>query len=249
MNKEFYVKWVILFNILAALFLMPAIALAVEPVAAVITTENNSDPLEPLNRKIYQFNTLLDRLVLKPVTQVYRAVIPTWGRARVASFLQNLATPVTFMNSVLQGDITYASTSFWRFTFNTTFGLGGLFDFAADRGLQDRVEDFGQTIGSYDIPSGPYLVLPFFGPSSLRDAAGQATDVFLDPFNYTLSSDQLIAREGLDTVESRSQNLSLTHEIERTSLDPYATIRSLYLQSRIDLIHNGTQTPELDYPE
>ncbi len=249
MSTKFYAPWVILCSMVCALFLIPVASLADGSMPVIATEENNVDPLEPVNRKIYQFNNLVDRLLLKPVTKAYRAVIPAWGRTRMACFLRNLATPVTFFNSVLQGDMAYASTSFWRFTLNSTFGLGGLFDFAVEQGLRDRIEDFGQTAGVYDIPPGPYIVLPLLGPSTLRDAGGRGVDVFLDPFNYLASSDQIIARQALDTVESRSETLSLTNEIERTSLDPYATVRSLYLQSRRDLVHNGTEVPELEFQE
>lgn len=227
----------------------PAVGEAINttaPSAVKDDTGGVHDPYEKINRKIYSFNEFFDKIFLTPVTKLYRAAIPEWGRERIAHFLRNLATPLTLVNSTLQGDSDQAFISFWRFTLNSTFGIGGLFDFAGDWGLRDRVEDFGQTMGTYNVASGPYLVLPFYGPSSVRDGAGRVVDLFLDPFNYILSEDLTIARFSVDAVETRSETLSLTDEIKRTSLDPYATLRSLYLQSRVDQIHNGTVVPELE---
>lgn len=250
MSTKFYTKWRCILNVVCILLIIPQAVWAQEAIEEIaFSEEKNIDPLEPLNRSIDHFNMALDKFALKPITRAYRLVIPAWGRQRIAYFLRNLATPVTFFNNILQGDINQASISFWRFTFNSTFGLGGLFDFAAEQGLHDKVEDFGQTLGTYNIPPGPYIMLPLLGPSSVRDATGRIADAFLDPFYILFTKEETIARLAVDTIEFRSQTLSLTDEIERTSLDPYATTRSLYLQSRKDLVSNGMEVPELDFEE
>lgn len=261
MNKNTSpLQWIISFVVIAGLLLGPVIAgaqqlvdpamsegLTTAPLPRTDTAQNDvNDPYERINRKVYGFNEFMDRTLLIPVTKFYRKAIPQWGRTGIANFLRNLSTPVTLVNNVFQGDGNQAFISFWRFTLNTTFGIGGLSDFAGDWGLRDRVEDFGQTAGTYGVGSGPYLILPFYGPSTVRDGAGRVVDLFLDPFNYMLPDELTIARFALDGIETRSQTLSLTDEVKRTSLDPYATIRSLYLQSRVDQIHNGTVVPELE---
>lgn len=201
--------------------------------------EEIKDPLEPLNRKIYGFNKAVDNIIFKPVAKTYQKVVPHWGKERIGTFLRTLATPITFFNSLLQGDIDHAFTAFWRFTLNATFGLGGVFDFADLAGLKDRKEDFGQTLGTYGIPGGPYLVLPLVGPSNPRDAFGKIADSLMDPFNHLLEDEAIIARHATEAVHHRAQALKFTDDIEKVSLDGYATIRSLYLQNRQSAIHNG----------
>lgn len=254
------VQWILSLVIIAGLSLGPIMAGAQQVIDPAvnegletsalplndIAEDDVNDPYEKINRKVYSFNEFMDRALLIPVTKFYRKAIPELGREGIANFLRNLATPVTLINNVFQGDGNQAFISFWRFTLNTTFGIGGLSDFAGDWGLRDRVEDFGQTAGTYGVGSGPYLILPFYGPSTVRDGAGRVVDLFLDPFSYLLPDELTIARMALDGIETRSQTLSLTDEIKRTSLDPYATLRSLYLQSRVDQIHNGTVVPELE---
>jgi phospholipid-binding lipoprotein MlaA len=220
----------------------PAQHTTAAPVRSVASAASSDiyDPLEPMNRGIYRFNTVLDTILLKPVARIYRTALPVWGRDRVTSFLKNLGEPITWLNSVLQGDSTNAFHAFWRFTINSTFGIAGIFDIAQQAGLTETKEDFGQTLGRYGVGSGPYLILPIIGPSSGRDAVGRVADIFSDPFNYILSDDALYVRYGVDLINSRSEALPFTDKIEKTSLDPYATIRSLYLQSRYDDVHNGT---------
>lgn len=206
------------------------------------------DPLEFLNRRIYWFNDKLDKMALKPIAKGYRKAVPEWGRLRVRSFLSNLSTPVDFFNAVLQGDVDQGFTSFWRFYMNTTFGVGGLFDVATLNGLEKRDEDFGQTLGFYGLGSGPYLVLPLLGPSSVRDAVGRFVDSTVDPFNY-LDDTFVLARQGVSVIDTREGLLELLDQIEEGSIDPYAAIRSMYLQNQNDKIRNGTTLPsyKMDY--
>ncbi len=211
-------------------------------VYAAYDTEKNVevyDPLESVNRAVYGFNRFMDKILLKPVAEGYRKVVPALGRKGVRNVLNNLTEPVTFINSVLQLDRDRAFTSFWRFTLNTTFGLGGLNDFAGNTGLKLRKEDFGQTMGTYKVGAGPYIMLPLFGPSNTRDAFGTVVDIASDPFTYTFNEYINAGRTIVKGIDTREDTLDLTKEIDRISLDPYASIRSLYTQKRKDEIKNG----------
>lgn len=198
----------------------------------------SQDPLEPFNRAVFRFNEFVDSLLLKPVTTVYRAVVPEIGREGVSNFLSNLKAPVTIANSILQGDPGNAFTSFWRFVLNTTFGIGGVFDFAGYYGIHERQEDFAQTMGVYGAGSGAYLVLPILGPSSTRDLFGRVVDVFSDPFFYWFTDEENIARAVATGIDTRSENYELIDNVYRDSLDPYATFRSGYLQKRQAEVEN-----------
>jgi len=197
------------------------------------------DPIEGVNRSIYSFNEFLDKILLKPIAKGYRYIVPHPVRKGVHSFLGNLKEPVTLINSAFQGDVHNGFTSFWRFTVNSTFGVAGIFDVAAVAGLEKREEDFGQTAGVYGLGPGAYLMLPILGPSNARDLFGKVVDGFTDPFNYALHEDASLGRALAGGVDSRERTLDLIEEINRTSLDPYAAIRSLYDQKRIDEIKNG----------
>lgn len=199
-----------------------------------------SDPLEGVNRAIYGFNKFLDKVLLKPIAKTYRFIVPEAGRKVVRNVLRNLTEPVTFVNSILQGDVENTFTTFWRFSLNSTFGLGGIFDFAEEAGLEHRPEDFGQTIGIYGAGNGPFLMIPVMGPSNTRDAFGAVADAFTDPFNYA-HEDFVLGRTVAKGISAREDKLELIDEIERTSLDPYATLRSLYTQKRADDIANGSK--------
>ena len=192
----------------------------------------NVDPLEPLNRGIFAFNRGVDVVVIKPVTQLYRGIVPEVGRKGVSNFLSNLSSPVVFLNSVLQGDPEQSFTTLWRFLLNSTLGVGGLFDFAGYYGIQNRQEDFGQTMGHYGVGSGAYIVLPFIGPSSARDVVGRVVDVVSDPLTWTVSDGWLYARTGATVIDTRSRNFDVIEDIFKNSVDPYATIRTGYLQKR-----------------
>lgn len=197
------------------------------------------DPLEPVNRVFYKFNTTLDHLLLRPATTVYRGVVPEVGRRGIHRFLDNLASPVTFANSLLQGEVDNAVVTFWRFVLNTTLGFGGVYDFAAEAGLpKRRDEDFGQTLAVWGLESGPYLMLPLLGPSTLRDGPARAVDWVMNPFNHALSDGELVARTVGETIDFRNESYDIIDNIYETSLDPYASFRSLYLQRRKAEVEN-----------
>lgn len=205
----------------------------------VYSNPKQFDPLEPFNRVMYKVNEGLDAVIMKPLAQVYRTAVPAWGRDRIGGVLRNFEEPVVFVNAVLQGDVKHSFTTFWRFFFNTTFGLGGMFDFAEQVGLHYRQEDFGQTLGKYGIGSGPYLVIPIIGPSSVRDLVGDVADYFVTPANYIENDTAFIAYKAVSVIDTRENLLDLTNQIEKVSFDRYATVRSLYLQSRASAVRNG----------
>ncbi|MBF0325151.1 MAG: VacJ family lipoprotein [Alphaproteobacteria bacterium] len=211
---------------------------------AVAEFEQLNDPLEPMNRAIFEFNQVVDKALLKPVAQGYRHVVPAFGRDRVRDFLNNLRSPIILANDLLQGQPDRAMQTAMRFAFNTGFGAAGLFDVAAPGGLPFHDEDFGQTFAVWGIGEGPYLVLPILGPSNPRDTVGLAAEWLVDPLNLHLDhvgQDWAIwTRAGMYGVDKRERYLDKLDEIERGSLDYYASLRSMYRQIRATEVKNGT---------
>lgn len=212
-----------------------------------------NDPLEPLNRTIFDFNDTLDVYVLRPAAQGYRAVVPPFGRDRVGDFLDNLKSPLYFANDLLQGNPGQAGTTLTRAVLNTTFGVLGIMDVAKQMGMPGHKPDLGQTFGAWGIEEGPYLVLPLYGPSNPRDAAGLVGESFGDALDIYLSDNYLrwvsYTRMGLSGLSLREAYLDPLDDVKRTSLDYYSALRSLYRQRRAaqinDAIHPGqTPTPQ-----
>jgi phospholipid-binding lipoprotein MlaA len=198
-----------------------------------------NDGLEPTNRVIFDANMAVDRYTLKPVAFVYKEVVPKEGREAVGSFLDNLRTPVVFANDLMQFEWGRAWTTVVRFAANSTFGIGGLFDVAAGLGYQKHDEDFGQTLAVWGIQEGPYLMLPLFGPSNPRDALGRVVDSVLDPLSWVAPDWANYSRFGVSAIHYRAEHYDELNDLEKSSLDFYAAIRSLYRQKRNDEIRNG----------
>ncbi|HEY0525014.1 MAG TPA: VacJ family lipoprotein [Stellaceae bacterium] len=209
--------------------------------------EAANDPFEPANREIFEFNRFIDALLIKPAAQIYRGVLPEFVRNRIHNLLDNAKQPVVFANNALQGEFTRASTTVGRFLVNSTVGIGGLFDVASDWGMPRQYGDFGQTLYAYGTPDGPYLVLPLLGPSNPRDAIGDGVDSYIDPFRYIgdsySTSNVGVARFVADGIDKRSRVIDELDEIERTALDYYATLRSLFRQNRAKELNNGVAPP------
>lgn len=201
------------------------------------------DPLETPNRLIFAANDAVDTLVLRPLAVVYRDWVPPVFQDRVEDFLRNLRSPIILANELLQGDWEGAEHAWTRLYLNTTVGVGGLIDIAEIHGYPYRNEDFGQTLAVWGVPAGPYLVLPLIGPSNARDAVGFVADTLADPVRIAV--DELDAEEfshirlGLTAVDARSRTLEQTDELRRSSVDYYATIRSVYSQFREAEIRDG----------
>ncbi len=234
---------------LALLCFLNSDAVAQEPVTVpevVVSAEEKSydkDPIEPLNRGMHQFNSVVDDAVLAPVARGYRNALPRWGRERVSSFVDTISAPNYFINSALQGDIEGTFTAFWRFVINSTFGIAGLFDVASEAGLMPIERDFGQTLGRYGVGNQPYTVLPLLGPNNPRDTVGLIFDAVTNPFNY-LTGAAVIGMRTVEAVDQRESLLDITDEIEETSLDPYASYRSLYQQMRIQEVKEAIEASE-----
>jgi len=203
-----------------------------------------SDPLQGFNRGVYKFNDTLDRAALKPAAKGYRAVTPRWFRASVSRLFANLFYPTTIVNQFLQGKLGLGLRDTGRFLVNTTVGIGGLLDVATPIGLDAHDEDFGQTLAKWGIGSGPFIVLPFFGPSSLRDAPSRVIDYFTDPLSYVdLSFGAQIGVRALDLISKRTELLSLDSTME-SSFDPYGFQRDAWAQNREFEIFDGDPPPE-----
>lgn len=220
---------------------------------AVAEWEQVNDPLEPMNRVVFDFNNTLDTYALRPVAEGYRDLIPAFGRERIHDFLQNLHAPLIFANDLLQGEGDRAVQTFFRAAFNTTFGVLGLIDIASAAGIPLHEEDFGQTLAVWGIGEGPYLVLPLFGPSNPRDGFGLAVESYADPVGIGLSNvgyaEANWGRSALDGLDRRTAMLESLDDVKRTSLDFYASLRSLYRQHRAAEISNGgDQTPFSAHP-
>ncbi len=213
------------------------------------------DPIEPVNRVFFDFNMFLDRTVLRPVTRFYVDVVPEGIRMTVHNILEVLNTPIVATNHLLQGNIDGFMHTLGRATFNIAGGAG-LIDVAGEK-APFKDEDFGQTLAVWGAPEGPYLVLPFLGPSNVRDAIGTGVDSAAEPVGLLVSefgSDLTTylfsgSKTTATILDKRSQILGQLEELEKTSLDFYATIRSLYQQQRRNDIRNGDISEPLPIPE
>lgn len=212
---------------------------------------NPADPLEPFNRSVFKFNDELDRAIIKPVAVVYRDVTPSLVRRGVTNFFANISDIWSLANNVLQLHGTDATDSLFRVTVNTFWGLGGVFDVASEMKIPRHSEDFGQTLGVWGAPPGPYLVLPVFGPSTVRDSVGTLVDV---NGNLVSRSNDVSLRNSLGVlgvVNLRANFLEAGNVLDEAALDKYSFAREIYLQRRRSLIDRGPAEKEerFDLPE
>jgi phospholipid-binding lipoprotein MlaA len=210
-------------------------------VAGCATTEDRDprDPWEPMNRAVYKFNDVLDEAVAKPVATAYRKALHVEIRARIGNFFANLADPFIGVNNFLQGKPEEGFQDWVRFLFNSTIGLLGIHDVASDMGYEKHNEDFGQTFGRWGAGSGPYLMLPFFGPSSVRDGVGFALDSYLDPMQAIDPSDLRTGLYVTRLIDTRAGLLDAGNLMQEAALDRYIFLRDAYLQRRRSLVYDG----------
>jgi phospholipid-binding lipoprotein MlaA len=230
-----------------------ALLVAVGLSGCAATTPENSpnDPFEQTNRSLLKTNQWLDRNAVYPSAVAYAAVVPPKARDRVHDFLMNLDLPMIFANDILQGEFKRAGQTFYRFGVNSTLGVAGFWDVATGFGVPGHSEDFGQTLAVWGVPDGAYLMLPMFGPSNPRDAVGIVADFYLDPFTYVHMKQHIwwqLGRTYGSYLDGRARNLNTLQGIERGSVDYYASVRSLYRQSRKEAIANG-RTDAKDLPD
>ncbi len=214
--------------------------------------DTNNDPYESFNRKMFAVEQTLDHYVLEPTAKGY-TYVPQPVRRSVGHFFRNLAAPVTLANDLLQGEGARAGTTASRFGINTTIGILGFFDPATRLGFERHTEDFGQTLATYGVGAGPYLYIPGLGPRPPRDLLGFIVDWNFSPTLYIADDDRSVAfaSYALSSVNTRAANIDTIDEIERGSVDFYATVRSLYRQNRESEIANGVTNvddlPDIDY--
>ncbi len=207
------------------------------------------DPWEPFNRSVFEFNEGLDKYVLKPVVSGYRFVLPEFIREGIYNFFSNYNDIYTALNNLLQGKPDYAFNDLMRVVVNTTMGLGGFIDLATPGGLEKHKEDFGQTFGVWGIPSGPYVVLPFFGPSSVRDTFGTVADLETDYlFKYIPNVGLRNSLTGLRVVNARNTYYEAGDLLDGAAIDKYSFLRDAYIQRRKYQINEGRDDEEPQMP-
>lgn len=223
-------------------------AYAAENAASKTDVVSIEDPFETYNRYIFSFNQGADEYFLRPVASGYRYITPEPLRERLGHFSDNMNEPLSMVNSFFQGDFERGMKTFWRFIINSTFGIGGLNDVATSAGIPAQEEDFGQTLAVWGFGQGQYFVLPIFGPTSTRDGVGRIGDWLTDPVSWALINEGFVQfgiGVGQGIIE-RERFLDQIDDINDSSLDPYVTYRSIYLQRRDAQIHNrNSAMPDL----
>ncbi|MEX3845865.1 MULTISPECIES: MlaA family lipoprotein [Paraburkholderia] len=222
---------------------MRAITLGVAALAlggcSTVQTPSKEDPWEGFNRTVYTFNDKVDTYALKPVAQGYVKVTPQPVRDSVTNFFANIGDVYNAANNFLQLKITDGVEDIMRIVINTVFGLGGLFDVATLAKLPKHNQDFGLTLGHYGVPPGPYLVLPLFGPSTVRDGVGLVPNYFINPLTYVDPAALSWGLYGLNVVSTRANLLGASDLLEGAAIDRYSFIRNAYLQRRRYLLSDG----------
>lgn len=213
------------------------------PLASAGAAGAPNDPLERLNRATYAFNDALDRMLAHPVARAYKAVVPRPVRNVVSNFVANINYPEVMLNDSLQGKFKAAGQDFLRLLVNTTIGVGGLADPATRMGIPSHDEDFGQTLGHWGVPPGPYLVLPFLGPSDFRDAPARVVDAYATPYTYAKSKKTEYGIYGLTLLDRRTDLLSADTALQN-AFDPYVFVRNAYVARRQYLVSDGNVPDE-----
>ncbi|MEO1191771.1 MAG: VacJ family lipoprotein [Pseudomonadota bacterium] len=219
---------------------------------------DDNDPLEFVNRFTFAINDALDTVILQPVAATYRFLLPDPVQDSIRNASRNLGAPVVLFNDLFQGEWERAETTAMRFLINSTLGVVGLFDVAAEWGYEYHTEDFGQTLAVWGVGEGFYLVLPILGPSSARDTAGIVVDSFLDPWPYVLdyatdlTDDEItyifLGRRAITGIDLRARNIEVIDSLKADSIDYYSRLRSLYRQNRESEIRNG-RPAEIPLPD
>lgn len=219
--------------------------IAKEPLETAAATQ---DPWESINRATFWFNLKMDRFLLRPAAVGYRFVLPGPVQRSVRNVLDNASAPVTMANDLFQGEFKRSGTTFGRLVTNSTVGVGGIFDVAARLGWEKHKADFGQTLALWGTSDGPYLMLPVMGPSNVRDGFGRAVDVFLNPLTYVYFIYDVeyggAAQRALEAIDFRARNLERIDELEASSVDYYAAVRSAYGQARHKRIFGDSASEE-----
>ena len=209
------------------------------------TGSSKNDPLEPMNRAIFQFNEVVDDNIFEPVAKTYKYITPDPVETGVSNFFSNIGEVSTIANDVFQFKFKQAGYDFLRFSINTSIGVLGIFDVATSVGLKKNNEDFGQTLGYWGIPQGPYLVLPFFGASTFRDAPGLYADMQISPINQ-LDNEEELTLNALNAISTRARLLRATKILDTAAKDKYIFIRESYLQKRESMVNDGDSEEDFE---
>lgn len=223
--------------------LVLGVAIVLFAVAPVQAQTQNADPLEAFNRGMFTFNETLDGVLFRPLATGYEAVLPQFARTGIRNFFNNLFYPTVIVNQLLQGKVMLALQDTTRFVANSTFGVAGLFDVATSDGLYANHEDFGQTLGYWGLKTGPYLVLPLWGPSNIRDGVGLAGDFYTNPLTHLKNERLTWQLGGLAMLEKRAELFKAERLV---SGDKYLFVRDAYLQRREYLVKDGAMAEEDD---
>jgi len=207
--------------------------------AGCASPSNPRDPLEKFNRATFAFNDTVDRVALKPAATTYKKVLPGFVQTGVGNFFGNLSDAWSAVNNLLQGKGEEGMTDFTRVALNSTFGIVGILDIASEAGLQKHNEDFGQTLGVWGVPSGPYLMLPLLGPSTIRDTAALPADMWADPWSHKTPVNWRNVGTGVRAIDQRASVLDASNLFEEAALDRYEFIRDGYLQRRESRVFDG----------
>ncbi|MCF7984697.1 MAG: VacJ family lipoprotein [Thiohalocapsa sp.] len=226
-------RWTLLFAALAALSLLAGCS------SVPKEYRDPGDPWQPFNRAVYKFNTDFDNAFFKPAARGYQFIAPEPVDRSITNFFNNVADVTSAVNNALQFKLSRAGSDVGRVAVNSTVGILGLFDVATNIGLPSYKEDFGQTLGYWGFPHGPYVVLPILGPSSVRGTFGWAGDIVVDPF-FSLQEDEIYwGAVVLRAVDKRADLLTTTELLDEAAIDPYSFVRDAYLQRRESLVHDG----------
>jgi phospholipid-binding lipoprotein MlaA len=225
-----------------------ALAVAVALLAGCAAAPSRDDPFEPMNRALYEFHDTVDTAVVKPVARAYIDVVPVPIRTGVSNVFNNIEDLISAVNDLLQGKLDKLDDDLARVLLNTMFGVGGIFDLASMVGIERGNEDFGQTFGAWGLPQGPYLFVPFFGPTTVRDGSGAIVRIMVGPVGYIGEVPVRNSLYGLGAVDLRAQALGAGTLVETAALDRYLFIRNAYLQRRRYLLYDGKPPPEPEEP-
>lgn len=227
-------------------FFLPITLLALISLSGCASS--NNDPFEGYNRAMYKTNKIIDQVTLKPLSKGYEAIVPDPAKRGVSNFFSNLKEVNTFANSLLQGKLHNAAASSARFVWNTTLGLGGLFDVATAMDIKADPEDLGQTLRTWGVSEGPYIVLPLLGPSTLTDSVGLVGDYYISPgYHYKWpNKTQQYSFTGLQAIDKRSKLNNLEKLLNNATVDEYSFVKESYLQRRAALVRDGKPDEKID---
>ena len=224
------------------------VVLAAALLAGCAATPSRVDPLEPMNRAFFQFHDAVDTAVVKPAIQAYIDIVPEFFRTAVSNVFNNIDDLISALNDLLQGKLDKFGNDMGRVILNTGWGVGGLFDIASQLGIERGNEDFGQTFAVWGFDQGPYLFVPFLGPSSFRDGAGWIARITVGPVGYIPDIPVRNTLYGLGAVDVRAQFVGAGEMVSTAALDRYLFIRNAYLQRRRYLVYDGKPPPEPEEP-